>query len=967
MIRHLHYLKYFGLFILLSTYSVCVQAVDRTFVATNGNWNLGTNWSPAGVPAESDNVFIPLGKFCNLDISVTRSGNVSVANGATLKLLQSYTQNGGLISISSPGIFDIKGQSVFFNNGCNVSGTFTTDAATNFGFSSCPPGTNTPLVSSAINNITIGTLSTVDLSSDLTCLGTIAIGSGNTLIVGSKKLGISSRSGFGVLQVASGPSGSTIEYIGSGPLTINNLDAKSLILNRSGVVSFSGTNTLAGQLVVSNNTTVKGIGFVTIQPFSGSSIHFTNNGIFSLTTATSIFNLGSNGSFINNNTVNQIGNLSVGGQFENYGDFIFSGIHSVNVTGSVVNGASASFNLSEINPTLTINVGATDSFVNHGIFKTGTSSSITISSNQANGFQNQASGTFNLASTITFSNGNTGITNLGTIVLNPGTFAFSGSGSPVINLPKTQYFNTIQVNKTSGIVSLAGSSKLVIQKALNVNSGTVDLGNKQVLLPSSSTGTGSIGPIGGTLLGTNNITLERYVSGLNAGWYFLGSSILAQSYPSWTDDFEISGPFPGASVNTSPDRSTVFVFDGAASPTGPLAGEVNGWRLPSTGSIINGLGYRVFIKSKFFGPTSPQIIDNTGDIVKGNFSFPVTFDAQGYGGGGWNFLSNTYPSQINWNSPSWTKTNIGGAIYVWNGQTGQYGAYNFANDPPGSNPGTNGVSNILASGQAFFVRATGPNPVLQAAELVKSSLTSSFIRTATRESSFFRITLSNLSGYKDDNVVRFHDNSTTEFDYDFDAVKMVGSVLNLSTTSPGGSRLCINTIPRLSDEMFMVPLNATSFNDNALDLTFSDLGNDAQEMNIFLRDKYTNTMNLITEGYKYRFLTNSDPASKGDGRFELLMTKAKTFPTQIIGSEANLMIYSDPSNTGKLNIKVLNPKPENGHIRVVDALGRVVYSQQINPMNQIDFQVPCQLTPGMYFVEFQQTGLNLRSKALVRK
>lgn len=964
MVKFLLPLKYFGLFFLLCTLQISVLAVDRTFVPVIGVWNQASNWSPSGVPAGGDNVTIPNGRTCNLDIVATRSGNVTIANGGKLKLNQNYNQTGGAINIIGSGIFEIKGFQVTFSNGCNVTGVLTTDEFTNISFLNCPSGTISPQVSSPINNLAFGSLSTVDLGSNIISMGTITVGSGNTLNVGSYKLGINARSGSGVINFSPGPSGSTIEYVGSGPLAVATHSVKSMIFNRNGLVTLSGTITLASQLVISNVTTIQGSGLVSIVPFAGSSINFTNNGTFSLSTGGSSFTTGPSSVFINNNIINQVGTLAVTGSFENHGDFNFSGGHSVTINGTLFNSTTGKFNQAGANPSLTVSIGPSGQFINQGLFKTGTTSSITISSDLSNGFQNAVTGNLDLASTLTFSNGNTGINNLGTIQFNPGVFAFTGTGSPVIYLPKNLTYSTIQVSKTGGSLSLSGPGKLIIVGSINVTTGTFDLGGKSVILKSGPTGTGRIGPLGGTLAGSNNITMERYVSSPNQGWYFIGTPILGQTFANWTDNFSISGPFPGASLNTSPDRSTVYVYDGAAPPTGPSPGEVNGWRVPSTGVVSNGLGYRVFLRTSF--TNGSKTYDNTGDIVKGNFNFPVTFNTQGYGGGGWNFLANPYPSQIDWNAGGWTKTNIGGTIYVWNGQTNQYGAYNFANDPPGTNPGTNGVSNIIASGQAFFIRATAASPVLQATENVKSSGTNNFIRSAVNESSYFRITLSNPAGYKDENVIRFFENSTTEFDSEYDAYKMTGSVMNLSTTTPAGNRLCINTMPRLSDDIFIIPMNATAYNDNQLTLTFSEFGSDAQGLNILLKDKYLNTLTVIQEGSTYKFSTNADPASKGDGRFELMLTKAKTFPSRLEGLVANILPYSDPGSSGRLYVKILNPKPELGTLRLVDVMGKLVYEQTINPLSEVDFGFPCQLAPGMYVVEFSQPGINLRTKTLIR-
>ncbi|MFY7741863.1 MAG: hypothetical protein ACOVQR_04395 [Flavobacterium sp.] len=38
---------------------MCSVQAQKTWVgANNGNWNLGSNWSPSGVPGAGDNVYL---------------------------------------------------------------------------------------------------------------------------------------------------------------------------------------------------------------------------------------------------------------------------------------------------------------------------------------------------------------------------------------------------------------------------------------------------------------------------------------------------------------------------------------------------------------------------------------------------------------------------------------------------------------------------------------------------------------------------------------------------------------------------------------------------------------------------------------------------------------------------------------------------------------------------------------------
>lgn len=59
---------------------------DKTFNATNGNWNVASNWSPKGIPSNADHVIIPMGS------TATVTGNVQCA--------QLKVQEGGKLVIS---------------------------------------------------------------------------------------------------------------------------------------------------------------------------------------------------------------------------------------------------------------------------------------------------------------------------------------------------------------------------------------------------------------------------------------------------------------------------------------------------------------------------------------------------------------------------------------------------------------------------------------------------------------------------------------------------------------------------------------------------------------------------------------------------------------------------------------------------------------------------------------------------
>jgi len=93
----------------------------------------------------------------------------------------------------------------------------------------------------------------------------------------------------------------------------------------------------------------------------------------------------------------------------------------------------------------------------------------------------------------------------------------------------------------------------------------------------------------------------------------------------------------------------------------------------------------------------------SGVINAGEISIPVT--AEGLRYTGFNLVGNPYPCGIDWDAGSgWTRAALGTNPYIWiyNDDVDQYGAYQLGNH----GVGTNGVTNVIASCQGFFVKAT---------------------------------------------------------------------------------------------------------------------------------------------------------------------------------------------------------------------------------------------------------------------
>lgn len=90
-----------------------------------------------------------------------------------------------------------------------------------------------------------------------------------------------------------------------------------------------------------------------------------------------------------------------------------------------------------------------------------------------------------------------------------------------------------------------------------------------------------------------------------------------------------------------------------------------------------------------------------GVFNSGEVAIPVTASSSVLKG--FNLIGNPYPCSIDWDAEKgWTRDVLGDNPYIWiyNDDVHQYGVYQLGQ--PG---GTNGVSNIIASCQGFFVKA----------------------------------------------------------------------------------------------------------------------------------------------------------------------------------------------------------------------------------------------------------------------
>ena len=134
------------------------------------------------------------------------------------------------------------------------------------------------------------------------------------------------------------------------------------------------------------------------------------------------------------------------------------------------------------------------------------------------------------------------------------------------------------------------------------------------------------------------------------------------------------------------------------------------------------------------------------------------------GGMGWTMLGNPFTCNLTFNS-SWSFTNAGETIYIWDQTAGNYKNINSA--------GVGSADSILAVGQGFWIRAQAAGATVQIPASERRNFNKSLIKSASVKK--HQITLS-ITGnnFSDEMVVKLEKNASIAFEPSLDAYKKRG-------------------------------------------------------------------------------------------------------------------------------------------------------------------------------------------------
>jgi hypothetical protein len=301
---------------------------------------------------------------------------------------------------------------------------------------------------------------------------------------------------------------------------------------------------------------------------------------------------------------------------------------------------------------------------------------------------------------------------------------------------------------------------------------------------------------------------------------------------------------------------------------------------------------------------------NGGNNLGNNLSYTLKTTAAVSGStasltGGFTCLGNPYPSTINWekfnrngtNSSLYGGSQIDNVIYTFNVYSKQYDAYIQNTTPiasvadtttsinPGNGTSTGSSSNMIASGQGFFIitRASGQtfsfretaktNTLPVAANLNKFMGKPKEFAAAPQP--LLRLKLSKDSINTDEIVIRLNNQASTKFIHGEDAFDLgggSGTLVSLSSISSDSVNLAINFMPfpGLQQQPTRLLVDATA--SGLYTLARTQLDNLPALYEVWLKDAFTNDSLDMKANSLYQFtIDRTNPATFGSKRFTLVI------------------------------------------------------------------------------------------------
>jgi hypothetical protein len=808
--------------------SITIPVSGFTWTGTTStNWNTGANWRGGIVPTGIDDCFV------GVNLSFTYFPNIPASSGS--------------VSVGSIAFGSMGGQAsgVVVNTGSTLivtrAITYQSDAGSGLGYTCILSGLGT------INVTSISVIANSPLASSYT--ETLASAVANLNVITNIAV-TSSNNGAVLLNARFNLTGGTALVTGLIQTTNTATSTSSFIVNPASSATLQLVNTapLSGLSITGTNVIAFNNTGATVQYSGASQIVYTDAAITGLSGGVSYQNIKFSGTGIKTAAT---GNLNIAGDYATT---------LANDPGNYVNLAGPAVNFNGTVQNLAGGPGNGTTFYNVSFSGTGT--------------KTLASGSFYVASTgVLTMAGNSSSTILaagGLLTLH--SDATSSASIAVIDSPGPAITGNVNVERyVSG-----GNGYRGYRLLSSPVYGSTDCLNNNIsginYIKNSSYITGTTGTAGGfDKAGNPTLYLYReniapsnasFISGNYRGINTIGT---ASNY-----DYLIDGD--AGTFNIPAGNGVLFFFRGDRS-VNTLAAETIVTYIP-TNTILTASGTL-----------------NTGQIIMRNWYTPSspnlgwTTANPNPTGRGFNLAGNPYASSIDWEQYNTiTPTtgiytqNIGITVYELNPVTRNFDTYQKG----GAH--TNNGSNIISSGQAFFVQAMGPAPRLifneSAKTCVQNSSLNLFMTARTQlaiisnidPDQHLQLQLAKDSANTDDIYIGFNSAAKTQYVFDEDASYKTGTgAVSLASISGDNMALAINRQP-LPKQSETIRLKVNANADGIYKLIMTEVNAIPRLFDIWLMDAYKTDSLDLRHNTTYAFnLYKADTGSYGSKRFSLVI------------------------------------------------------------------------------------------------
>lgn len=439
-----------------------------------------------------------------------------------------------------------------------------------------------------------------------------------------------------------------------------------------------------------------------------------------------------------------------------------------------------------------------------------------------------------------------------------------GSRFPLIGAGTNATCNDLEIN---------ASANLSIRGSLTVN-GTLSNtpGTSGITIKSDASGSGSL------IQSTASVsaTIERYMeaySGDGDGWHFLSSPI---------ETFNISGSafVPGGSDD-------LYAWSESE-------GLWKNYKAGDPSQIVMGQGYLI-------ARASTVTKNFSGVLNNANKTWPNLSNTPANDHAGWHLLGNPYASAISWGTGSWNMTNIGAIAKIYKEATGAY----IDISGGAAIPATQGFMAYVSSGTNSLTiplseRTHSSQNWYKDEELNKIMLTVYDTENNTAQES----------------VIRLNENSTEDFDIDYDSYFFAGFAPQFYSIINDG-KLSTNALPEINWDT-KIPFSFIKNEGSNYYVLAEGIIPVESEENIYLTDNKLNKSQDLKENPRYDFT-----AEDGDIEERFILHFSPLEPGNSQTTE-HINVFSS-----KGNIEIRSTRPLSGEVYIYNISGQIIGSAEL--------------------------------------